>query len=266
MSLIRRRRWLAGFILGLGPASASTAQDVPPALPPIDPTGRPPGPAGPPGYPLVRPRPPVVEVPPGGNLPGWRPIPIDPVALEKVHPPKHVPLKTRSWGWRRLQGRIFGYPEEFEPRPLGSALYEANKIMTANAAEAGLILHRFDFLEGSAELSPRGGDQLAKVAAQLAVCPFPLIVERTPDDPALAEARRFAVLARLARGPSPVPSERVVVGVPRAHGLSGPDAQVIAGNALGRTQQYGPPIPINSNGVNSPSGVTSSSSSSNINP
>ena len=136
-------------------------------------------------------------------------------------------------------------------------MYEAGKIMTANAAEAGLVLHRFDFVEGTTELSPRGGDQLAKFAAQLAVSPFTLIVERTPEDPRLAEARRFAVLARLARGPCPVPSDRVLVGVPKAHGMSGTDAQVIAGNALGRTQQYGPPIPINSNGVNSPSGVTS---------
>jgi hypothetical protein len=47
--------------------------------------------------------------------------------------------------------------------------------------------------------------------------------------------------------------------------MSGTDAYVIGGNALGRVQQYGPPIPINSNGVNSPSGVTSSSGSSNIN-
>ena len=43
---------------------------------------------------------------------------------------------------------------------------------------------------------------------------------------------------------------------PRATGLSGIDAQIIGGNALDRTREYGPPIPINSNGVNSPSGVT----------
>ena len=57
-------------------------------------------------------------------------------------------------------------------------------------------------------------------------------------------------------GPCPATSDRVLVGSPIAHGLSGPDAQIIAGNALNRTLGYGPPIPINSNGVNSPSGVT----------
>ncbi len=269
MSQIRRRHWLAGFILGLGPASASTAQNLPPALPPpVDPAGLPPLPVVvAPTFALVRPTPPVVEVPPGGSLPVWRPNPLDPVALERLDRPKNIPHKSLSWKWRRLQGKIWGYPEEFEPRPLGAAMYEAGKIMTANAAEAGLILHRFDFIEGSTELSPRGSDQLAKLVAQLAVSPFPLIVERTPEDPRLAESRRYAVLAMLARGPYPVPSDRVLVGVPKAHGLSGTDAQVIAGNALGRTQQYGPPIPINANGVNSPSGVTSGGAGvSNINP
>jgi hypothetical protein len=270
MFQIGRRRLLAGLILGfgLGPASISIAQDLPPALPPVDPASLPPLPAAAaaPTFPLVRPLPPVNQVPPRGALPIWRPAPIDPVALERRDRPKHVEHKGLSWHWRRLQGRLWGYPEEFEPRPLGSAMYEAGKIMTANAAEASLVLHRYDFIDGTAELNTRGGDQLVKFSAQLAVSPFTLIVERTPEDPALAEARRFAVLARLARGPSPLPSERVLVGVPRARGMSGPDAQVIAGNALGRTQQYGPPIPINSNGVNSPSGVTSPNSSSNINP
>ena len=244
-----RRRWLAGLLLGLAPVSASEAQDLPaqaalPPLPAVEPS------------PFVRPRPPIVEVPPGGNLPGWRPNPLDPVALERWHQPGHVPHKARSWPWRRIQGRFWGYPEEFEPRPLGAALYEANMIQVANAAEVGLVLHRFDFLDGSNELNARGLDQLAKLAAQLSVSPFPLIVERTPEDPGLAESRRFVVLARLARGPVPVTSDRVLVGVPKAFGLSGTDAQVIAGNSLGRTQGYGPPIPIQSIGVNSPSGVT----------
>ena len=274
MSLIRRRRRLAGLILGLGlgPASGSTlnAQDLPTALPPpVDPMGLPPGPAGPsPTYPLIRPAPPVIEVPPGGAFPTWRPGPIDPIAIERRDRPANVERKRFSYSWRRLQGRIWGYPEEFEPRPLGSAMYEAGKIMVANAAEARLVLYQFDFVEGTTELSPRGVDQLSKFSAQLAVSPYPLLVERTPQDPALAESRRFAVLARLARGPFPVLSDRVLVGVPRARGLSGSDAQVIAGNALGRTQQYGPPIPINASGVNSPSGVSggSGSGSGNISP
>ncbi len=260
MSQNRCRRRVAGLILGLGPAAAM-AQDLPPAIPP---PGAPAGPVvvGPAvdDAPVARPAPPVVVVPPGGMQPTWAPWVPDPAALERPCP-RHAARKAGSWHWRRLQGKFLGYPELFEPRPLGASLYDHGRIMVANGAQAKLALYNFDFVPGSSELSPRGVDQLARVAAQLAVSPFPLIVERTAADPALAESRRYAVLARLARGPYPVPSERVLVGVPIANGLSGSDAQVIAGNALGRTQQYGPPIPINSNGVNSPSGVTTNSGS-----
>ncbi len=262
MSLIRRRRWFAGLVLGLvlAPATSAPAQDLPPALPP---TGEPapplpalpPLPAEPP--PVARPTPPVVEVPPMGVGPTWRPSPIDPVALERKSP-RHVWSKARSWPWRRLQGKLWGYPEEYEPRVLGASLYENSRIMVANGAAAKLVLYQYDFREGSPELSPRGLDQLAKFSAQLAASPYPLIVERTPDNPSLSESRRYAVLARLALGPCPLPSDRVLVGVPIPHGMSGTDAQIVAGNSLNRTLQYGPPIPILSNGVNSPSGVTSS--------
>jgi hypothetical protein len=254
MFLIRRRRWVAGLILGLGPAASSRAQDLPPAIPegtvlrPSAPSVAAPA--------LVRPDPIPVIVPPGGVRPTWYPAPVDPIAVKR-HQAWHVEHKARSRLWRCLQGKLWGYPEEYEPRPLGASLYDHGLAMAANGAAARMTLYRFDFLPGSSELSPRGLDQLSKISAQLAVSPFPVIVERTPGEPALAESRRYAVLAQLARGPVPVMSDRVLVGVPSPVGLSGPDAQVIAGNGLGRTQAYGPPIPINSNGVNSPSGVTS---------
>ena len=255
MSLIRRRHCLAGLILGLGAAGPASAQGLPDPLPPL-----PPGPgilaAGPATQ--VIPTPTVIQVPPGGMLPTWAPLPLDPVTLEKF-PPGKVAKKARSWPWRRFQGKMLGYPEDFVPRPLGASLYDHGRIMAANGAAARLVLHRYDFKDGSAELNARGEDQLIKLSAQLANSPFPLLIERTPDGPGLAESRRYAVLAKLATGPCPVGSERVLIGAPMAGGMSGVDAQIVGNNALGRTQQYGPPIPINSNGVNSPSGVTSGS-------
>ena len=209
--------------------------------------------------PVARPASTVIEVPPGGFGPTWAREPIDPIALERK-PPKHTFFKAHSWHWRRLQGRFWGYPEEYEPRPLGASVYDHYRIMAGNGAAARLVLYNYDFVEGTSELSPRGADQLAKIAAQLAASPYPLIIERTSANPSLAESRRYAVLARLALGPCPVPSERVLVGVPIPHGMSGTDAQIIAGNSLGRTQQYGPPIPLLSNGVNSPSTVTNNNS------
>ena len=137
-------------------------------------------------------------------------------------------------------------------------MYEHGKIMVANAAAARLVLYQYDFVDGTSELNTRGMDQLAKFTAQLANSPFPLIVERTTLDPSLADRRRYAVLARLAAGPYPMPSDRVLVGIPSATGMSGIDAQIIGANALTRTGQYGPPIPLQSSGVNSPSGSSSS--------
>jgi hypothetical protein len=214
------------------------------------------------GGPIVRPLPPVIVVPPEGVGPVWTQRPIDPVALQKLDKPGFIQRKLDSWHWRRVQGRFYGYPEEFQPRPLGAALYEHGKIMVANGAAARLVLYRYDFIEGTAELSPRGIDQLVKFSAQMSVSPYPLIIERTIGEPSLAESRRYAVLAKLAGGPNPMTSDRVLVGVPIPNGMTGTDAQIIAGNGLQRTQGYGPPIPLLSNGVNSPGGVTSGSSGS----
>lgn len=181
--------------------------------------------------------------------------PLDPVATAQKGP-HFVFKKMRSWLWRRSQGKILGYPEEFKPRPLGSSVYAMGRTMAANGAEARLALYDYDFAAGTAELTERGRDQLAKAAAQMAASPYPLIVERTPDDPALAEARRRAVIVALASASLPVGEDRVLVGQPLPFGMSGVNAQIVNANALNRTQQYGPPIPINANGVNSPSGVT----------
>ncbi len=258
MSKFRRRHHLvAGFILGLVPAATASAQGLPPVFTPTADPAVPP-PASMTGEMIVRPLPPVIEVPPQGAGPVWSQPPIDPIAVERLDKPGFFQKKLRSWHWRRLQGRFYGYPEEFQPRPLGASLYEHGKIMVANGAAARLVLYRYDFVEGTSELTPRGMDQLVKFMSQLSVSPYPLIIERTTGDPALAEARRYAVLAKLAQSPVPLTSDRVLVGIPTPNGLSGTDAQIIAGNGIQRTQSYGPPIPLLSNGVNSPSSVTNS--------
>ncbi len=266
MSRIRRRA-ITGMVAGLGFSIAAVGPargqaPLPDALPPLPaPTLE--GSSGPvavtgPAFaapPEVRPTPLVVAVPPEGFRPTWFREADDPAATAR-HRPGFVEHKRRSTFWRRLQGKFYGYPEEYVPRPLGAALYDHAYAMTANGAAARLALYKYDFVQGSSELSPRGFEQVARLAPQMLASPYPLIVERTPENPALASARREVVAALLAQGPCPIPQDRVLVGAPIAHGLNGVDAQIIANNALGRTQQYGPPIPINSNGVNSPTGVT----------
>lgn len=197
----------------------------------------------------------VVEVPPEGYRFDHERPPLDPAATTR-RGPKFIAHKIRSWRWRRAQGRMLGYPEDFEPRPLGESVRSFGRVMVANGAEARMALFDYDFEPNSPALSARGRDQLSRIAAQLSASPFPLIIERTADDPSLAVARREAVLAELAAASYPIDPNRVLVGAPLPSGMSGVDAQIIGANSLNRTQQAGPPIPIQSNGVNSPSGVT----------
>jgi hypothetical protein len=237
MSRMKPRIFAPSLFLGLVPAGSAIAQGVPDPLPPL---------------PIVAGSTvPVILVPPALTGP---PI-VDSAALVR-HSPKHVDRKRNSFVWRRLQGKMLGYPEDFAPRPLGASIYDHGRTMVANGDVARLALFQYDFVQGTEQLNPRGREQLAKHAARLAEGPYPLFIEPTAD-PKLAQGRRLAVLNATASWPFPIAPERVVVGRPSSTGLSGIEAQIIGANAMDRTAKYGPPIPINSNGVNSPSGVTS---------
>jgi len=135
----------------------------------------------------------------------------------------------------RLQDCFLGYPGEFSAPPLGQFLYEHGKTQVANGTAARMTLYHYDFVEGRNALNQRGKDQLAKIAALLPHNFFPVVVERTPEAPDLAEARRLLVLNELARSSFPIPRERVMVGVPMAEGLSGVEAEIVYRNLIGQT-------------------------------
>jgi hypothetical protein len=143
---------------------------------------------------------------------------------------------------RCLQEHFFGYPEQFIPTPLGGYLYAANNMQVGNGAAVRMTLYAYDFVDGSDQLSLRGMDQLAKIASQLPATFFPVVIERTPTNPTLAESRRVAVLTALARGTFPVPPERVVVAAPTAIPLRGVEGELITINQLARTAAGGPPV------------------------
>jgi hypothetical protein len=258
MTMVPCRYLIAGVVLAC--TAPAVAQDPLP-LPPAGVTSPNSAPArsipAEPVSPVVVPES-VVTVPPSGPFSPVSNTPLDPVALHRRHT-NFFAEKVNSWHWHRLQGKMLGYPEEWQPRPLGASLYENSTTMVSNGAAARLILHDYDFIQGDSQLSPVGRERLVKLTGQLAATQFPLIVERSLDRPALSEARRYAVLAALAAGPYPVSSERVLVGVPRPRGTSGVEAYIIGNNVLDRVNNYGPPIPLLSNGINGASGVTSSS-------
>src|SRR5262249_14966894 len=144
----------------------------------------------------------------------------------------------QSWvRWKcHCQGCWVGYPEEFEELPLGLSVRTQGRTMVANGEAAQLVLYHYDFVDGQTHLNQRGADQLVKIAHLLAVNPAPLVIERTPCQPGLAEARRVAILNELARSPCPVPPERVVIGPALAFGLSGPEADIVYRNFLFRVR------------------------------
>lgn len=147
------------------------------------------------------------------------------------------------FGWRQrhaerkrhLQDAFIGYPEEFNEWPLGSSLYDLGRTEVANGQAARLILNHMDFVGDTAVLNYRGQDKLMAIAAQLPTNFAPVIVERTPWAPQIAEDRRLAILGMLAHGSFPIPAERVVIAPPIARGLTGVEA-VIANTS--RTTQF----------------------------
>jgi hypothetical protein len=146
-----------------------------------------------------------------------------------------------SW-WQRCKFRFWsslGYEAEFEPAPFGTSVYTAYLTHVVNGDAARMVLYDYDFVGHTAALNTHGQDQVAKIASMLPRNGFPVIVERTPSNPELAEARRLAVLTQLGRGGVTVPPERVVIGAPIANGLRGAEAEIIYQNLLTQTRERG---------------------------
>jgi hypothetical protein len=173
------------------------------------------------------------------------------VDASPVAAPAHAPATVATGdeglsGWerwrRRMQAKCVGYIEEFQAPPLGHAVYLHGRTQVENGDATRMMLYHYDFEECGSRLTLRGRDQLAKIEHLLSSNFYPLVIERTPDMPALAEARRQMVLEILAHGNFPVPPERVVIGPPLTPGLRGVEAEVIYRNLIGVTRSSGAPL------------------------
>lgn len=146
------------------------------------------------------------------------------------------------WRWHRtqckrhLQEHFLGYPEEFQETPLGASLVQTMRTQVGNAQAVGLTFYDYDFVGGTSQLNLRGRDKLAMIAAKLPATFCPVVIERTPAEPGLDQARRLIVLNELSRGSFPVAAERVIVGKPLAGGLNGIEAEIIYGAQLNQLQ------------------------------
>jgi hypothetical protein len=181
--------------------------------------------------------------------------PPHPVPPTPVH---HAPMTTcasppcpgadRHWpyaaarvrgGIEHLQDTCLGYLEEFEEPPLGATMGRHFQIQVNNALAARMTLYDYDFLCGQDRLNVRGKSRVREMGLLMARSPFPLVIAHVPGAPALAEARRLAVLNELALAHLPVPPERIIIAPPIAHPLSGVEADLLYLNLLQQTQDRG---------------------------
>jgi hypothetical protein len=138
-----------------------------------------------------------------------------------------------------LLDRFFGYCEEFDAPPLGHWLNMHMNTQIANGIAARMMLYNYDFVCGKDMLNLRGSDRLKQLGDWLMTQPYPLVIERTPHRPALAESRRLTVLNQLAAAGYNVAPQRVVIG-PGAFGqLSGVEAELSYQNLLEQTTREG---------------------------
>lgn len=171
------------------------------------------------------------------TVPGPAPTPVTPT------PPPSCTCGDRRglsrWRWhlhhckRDCQEKFLGYPEEFNEWPLGRAVYAHANTQVTNGNAARMVFYDYDFVSDGDQLNLRGQDKLTAIAARLPTNFFPIIIERTPQNPGLDQARRLAILNQLSSGSFPVPAERVVIGRPIANGMRGIDGLLVEQNRLG---------------------------------
>jgi hypothetical protein len=143
-----------------------------------------------------------------------------------------------------LEDKFIGYPDAFIEPPLGTYINRQFAVQVAKADPHRGTLYHSDFLPGTDRFSPIGASRLNLMMARLPVWSGPLLIEWSPDQPALAEARRQAVLATLEKAGHPLLGDRVVIGPSPYPGALGVEAAGNYGNLIGRSQAAAVSFPL----------------------
>lgn len=136
------------------------------------------------------------------------------------------------------QGKYKPRRDGVGPVPFGQCVAMSMEAQIANGVAARMTLYDYDFERGTDKLNYRGRDRLRQIAALTSCNVYPVMVERLPYRPELADARRMTVLNELLAMAS-VPAERVVVGAPLAVPMRGNQGEIIYQNMISSTQTYG---------------------------
>ncbi|SFH81257.1 hypothetical protein [Planctomicrobium piriforme] len=131
-------------------------------------------------------------------------------------------------------GKFFGFFHRSsnaipDTLPLGSTVRAHDQVMQTNGEAADFILYRLDFVGQTSELTPDGKDHILEIAARMRSAPFPVIVEREPNnsDPELDALRRNLVAQILYDLGNQDAQQRTVVGTPYGPGYWGMPAQMM---------------------------------------
>lgn len=145
-------------------------------------------------------------------LPPTGPAPVPPIGPGAASPGAWAPTTSREARRKAWCDTFIGRPADFVEPPLGFYVRENFNLMRAKANPHRFTLYRTDFLEHSDKLSPIGAARLNVMATRLPGWLGPILIEWSPDQPGLTEARRDAVVASLQGAGLPVVPERVVIG------------------------------------------------------
>jgi uncharacterized membrane protein YgcG len=106
--------------------------------------------------------------------------------------------------------------------PLGSVMRAHIHSEQTNAEASDMIFNLVHFTGETAHLTPDGKDHLMEVAARMRSTPFPVLVERTPNNanPQLDAERRVVVARYLADLGNPDSDQRTLVATPYSRGVN----------------------------------------------
>lgn len=112
--------------------------------------------------------------------------------------------------------------------PVGSVLRSHTHAMQTNAEATDFVFNQNEFVGETTELTTDGKDHVLEVAARMRSAPFPVIVERSPNntDPRLDTERRQVIAQYLGELGNPDAQQRVFVATPYSRGLNGNEGEV----------------------------------------
>jgi len=135
-----------------------------------------------------------------------------------------------------VQDKFVGYPDTFIEPPLGYYITEQFSVQVAKADTHRFTLYRSDFLPGTSLFSPSGASRFNIMFARFPSWLGPIAVEWTPEQPALAQSRRQAILDTMQQAGQPIVAQRVVIIPSPYPGAVGTEAANNYSNTLIRGQ------------------------------